>query len=206
MSLAFRSALTSALWPLDRPSARSVFAVLDGARSPRIAGRVEGYFAEKACLYAGTLSPALVSAAPHLVQLYPESQFYRALVDDGWGRAWGVFMHADTSLESLRRHLRGLLVVRDPRGRRLLFRWYDPRVLRVYLPTCTRQELETVFGPVTTFLVEAPDPTALLRFTFDGDRLDETIVALGPPTGKESDAAPPPEADEGTPRGADGLT
>jgi hypothetical protein len=32
----------------------------------------------------------------------------------------------------------------------LLFRYYDPRVLRVYLPSCRPSELETVFGPVVS--------------------------------------------------------
>lgn len=36
----------------------------------------------------------------------------------------------------------------------MLFRFYDPRVLRLYLPTCTSTELEQVFGPVGTFFTE----------------------------------------------------
>ena len=46
----------------------------------------------------------------------------------------------------------------------MLFRYYDPRVLRVYLPTCNFDELQTVFGPVMHFIQEGEVPTELLRF------------------------------------------
>jgi hypothetical protein len=36
----------------------------------------------------------------------------------------------------------------------MIFRWYDPRVLRVYLPTCTENELDMLFGPLSSYFVE----------------------------------------------------
>lgn len=173
-----RSVLLTALWPDRGPRGNDLFAVLDGARDPRIVGRIHASISESACLYAGTLSPELAGAAPYLVRLYRDDWFCRALLDDGWGQAWGVFLESDASPPSLRRHLRQLLLVRDPLERRLVFRWYDPRVLRVYLPTCTREELRAVFGPVRSFVVEGDDAATLLRFTFDGERLVEARVPL----------------------------
>jgi hypothetical protein len=156
-----------------------MFAVLDAARDPRIIARVQGYFDQKACLYAGPLGAELASAAPYLVRLYADDGFCRALLDDGWGRAWGVFVQSDTSFATLQRHLRHFLVVRDRRGQRLVFRWYDPRVLRVYLPTCTTDELREVFGPARAFLVEDVDPGVLLRYELaDDGRLATTRVLL----------------------------
>ena len=50
-------------------------------------------------------------------------------------------------------------------GRELYFRFYDPRVLRIFLPTCNAAETATFFGPVGQFLVEAQDAETLLRFS-----------------------------------------
>jgi len=47
----------------------------------------------------------------------------------------------------------------------MIFRWYDPRVLRVYLPTCTASELRTVFGPVERYLVDRADGDGLIEFS-----------------------------------------
>ena len=52
-------------------------------------------------------------------------------------------------------------MVGAPGGERVYFRFYDPRVLRVYLPTCSSSELKGVFGPVGRFVVEGPEGQAL---------------------------------------------
>ena len=71
----------------------------------------------------------------------------------------------DATLEELRRHFRKFLKVEDPKGKSLIFRYYDPRVLRVYLPTCNAMELQTVFGPVNgvTQLVVIPNANVLFE-------------------------------------------
>jgi len=60
--------------------------------------------------------------------------------------------------------LREFLRVRDESGKRLIFRYYDPRVLRVYLPTCWPAELDTFFGPISAFITEGEDPGEILEF------------------------------------------
>ena len=156
-----------------------MYAVLDGARDPRIPARVDASISESLSLYAGPLAPELARVAPRLVRLFPDDALCRAILDDGWGQAWGVFLHSEAAPASVCRHLRRLLLVHDAGGQLLVFRWYDPRVLRSYLPTCTREELREVFGPVRAYLLEDDDPAALLRFEFAADdRLVCTRVAL----------------------------
>jgi hypothetical protein len=174
MHAEFRKQLLTALWPEGQSSATDVFAILDGARDARIVRRIEDYRDKKACLYEGPLTQGLMHAAPHVVRLFRDDGFCRTLLEDGWGQSWGVFVRAEVSLPSLRRHLRKFLVVQGPQGQRLIFRWYDPRVLRVYLPTCSTEELRTVFGPVSAFLVEGSDAGTMHQFGFDGQRLTET--------------------------------
>jgi hypothetical protein len=55
----------------------------------------------------------------------------------------GIFASAREDIEGLRRQLRRLLRVQTEEGKTLLFRFYDPRVLRLYLPSA---EIATVFG------------------------------------------------------------
>jgi hypothetical protein len=81
-------------------------------------------------------------------------------------------------MERLRRHLRKFLIVNDWTGRRLLFRYYDPRVLRIYLPTCTADELSTVYGPITQFWTENVSSDYLLSFSFSRRRLSTAEVPV----------------------------
>jgi hypothetical protein len=135
---------------------------------------------EFACLYRGELAPDLAEVAPYLVRLEPETEFADWLVSEGWGKHWGVFALAHATLREMRQHFRSFLTVYDPEGKPLLFRYYDPRVLRVYLPTCDARELETVFGPVGAYLLEGEDPNELLRFELSSGALQRRTQPLAP--------------------------
>src|SRR3954454_21413274 len=124
-----------ALWPPGLPPSTGVFAILDGARDQRIYAAVKGTYLPKDCLYTGDLPAQLQITAPYLVQLDRDDRFTRAIIEKGWGNSWGSFLRTGTGIKQLRRHLREFLRVRDEAGRRLIFRYYDPRILRLYLPT-----------------------------------------------------------------------
>jgi hypothetical protein len=153
-----------ALWPRDLPARMAVFAILDGARDERVYSAVRGTFLPKDCLYAGDLPWQIQTTAPYLVQLERDDRFTRFLIATGWGRSWATFLHTETGIKPLRRHLREFLRVRDESGRRLIFRYYDPRVLRHYLPTCWPAELTAFFGPISAFITEGESPDEILEF------------------------------------------
>jgi hypothetical protein len=146
--------------------------VLDGASATGLVDLLYDLEPEHECLYSGELEPDLVETAPYLARLEPDSAFLAEIISRGWGKNWGVFVRVDgdTSLRDLRKHFRTLLMVQDPEGRLLYFRFYDPRVLRVFLPTCNHQELAALFGPIGTFVVEGESPGTALLFRFDTDR------------------------------------
>jgi hypothetical protein len=60
----------------------------------------------------------------------------------------------------------------------LAFRYYDPRVLNAYLPTCTPQELKAVFGPLQAVIAETGDGQSLRAFEFGGATLHSREVKL----------------------------
>ena len=142
--------LKRSLWPADSVRPVRMYAVLDCARDPSIHDLMSRSYREKGCLFAGTLDPELERAAPFLLELQPGDSVTDQLLLRGWHEAWGILIRSESSFRSVRRHLRTLLRVRTEDGRFLLFRFYDPRVLNAYLPTCTRSELELVFGEDTS--------------------------------------------------------
>jgi hypothetical protein len=148
-----------------RRGGTELYAVLDAARHASIYPAIQNSGFQFECLYRGELDPDLATAAPYLVRLEPDMPFSHWLITNGWGDSWGIFLAAAASLRDMRQHLRKFLMVYHPNGKPLYFRYYDPRVLRVYLPTCNAEELGFVFGPLQCYMLEGDDSRTLLRFT-----------------------------------------
>jgi hypothetical protein len=166
------------LWPADFATrGTEIYAVLDGARDRRIHQMVRSSGLAWRCLYAGALPPELLEVAPYLVHMQPQSAFTRETISAGWGHAWGIWMISAAPIDDLRRHLRRFLRVQDEAGRRLLFRYYDPIVLAMFLPTCTVAELAELFGPIDAFLIEAGSGPKITELRFDGLVLHTRIRA-----------------------------
>jgi Domain of unknown function (DUF4123) len=142
-----------------------LFALLDATRDPlRILGMLRSSGEEYQSLYEGMQGKMLEAYAPYLVGFPKESQLLETLVAQGWGKRWGIFVVSAADFKSLRKHFRTFLMVKSPEGEKLYFRYYDPGVLRVYLPTCNLEETNFVFGPVAAYLCEDETPDTLLVF------------------------------------------
>ncbi len=170
------------MWGPERPNeppTSAIWTILDGARHQRVYESVRYSGMERVCLYAGALPRELAEAAPYLVRLSRKTLYAREVLTEAWGNSWGIFFSTSAPLEKLRNHFRSFLRVRDEEGRRLVFRYYDPRVFREYLPTCTIAELNAVFGPVDKFFVEARDTDTVLDYTRVDDQLQTTTFRIG---------------------------
>jgi hypothetical protein len=161
--------LRKRFWP--REAGRDVWMIVDAARDRSIFGFLLDSYLEYSCLYHGDIAPELEMAAPYLVQLEYDDSYSTRLIERAWGASWGVFLKCGSGVDALRRHLRSLLTVRDEKGRLLLFRYYDPRVLRVYLPSCFPEELKTVYGAIERFWIEDENPETMLEFRVERGRL-----------------------------------
>lgn len=131
-----------------------LYALLDAARDERILRLLKRSSEEYASLYEGPEGEELAEVAPYLVRLEPDSPLLQQLLEKGWGNAWGVYLFSEAPFPEVRRHFRHFLKVQTEEGKQLHFRFYDPRVLRVFLPTCRPGELRELFGPVTRFVME----------------------------------------------------
>lgn len=153
-----------------------IFALLDGARDTRIYSKLADSRVEAASLFRGEQAEELATVAPYLVPLFRDDPLTEWLITFGWGNSWGIFIEASITLNELRRHLQSFVMVYDPKGKPLFFRYYDPRVFRVYLPTCNESELKTVFGPVNAFYMEDTKPGFLMHYSLAAGKLVERRV------------------------------
>ena len=156
----------------------STYAVLDGAAIDGLPVKLYEAKARTLCLYRGELPPDLVYVAPYLVHLLPGTAFTNWLLAECWGKSWGIFAQTQTSLTGMRKHFRALLTVYDEAGKPLLFRYYDPRVFFNFLPTCTTDEIETFFGSVGYYLIEAENGEQLRRYNFEDRQLKKISLNI----------------------------
>lgn len=131
-----------------------LFALLDAARDDRVLHLLCNSGEHYQSLYEGKQGEELANFAPYLLQLPKDSRFLITLVQEGWGKCWGVYLTSASDFQGVRRHFRQFLQVKLPSGEQVYFRFYDPRVLRSYLPTCTEAERALFLGPISAFICE----------------------------------------------------
>lgn len=147
-----------------RPRLGHLYVVLDSARDERVAELVREAADPSHSLYEGPRGEALAEVAPYLVELQADSGLLGRLVAEGWGRSWGVFLDSRVRFELMRRHLRRFLMVEaEPTGEQLYFRYYDPRVLREFIPLATARQLSALLADIDVVLLE-DDTGELVRF------------------------------------------
>lgn len=151
-----------------------LYALVDAARAPDGPRQAEKAAVPFESLLAGPLGAELGSVAPYLVEFRSRSSFGRWWFEQ-WGNSAGILVETPADLAELRRHFRTLLIVRGEGRQEYYFRFYDPRVLRVFLPKCTTDEAKRFFGPITALYCEGADGKELLTF-----RPNETGVSIKP--------------------------
>lgn len=130
----------------------NVYTVIDGASVPALLAKLEEYEPESTCLFRGELTFDLAEAAPYLVKLEEDNLFSEWIVQESIDTPCCVYAYSEDDFFTLRKHFRSLLKVESPEGKILHFRYYDPRVMEVYLPTCTVKDNDVIFNKVKTYL------------------------------------------------------
>lgn len=126
--------------------------VLDAAQGDPAREALFGSGRRYRSLYNGEAAEAFRAVAPYLVRAPATSRFVEAAVTRGWANHWGVWALADVPFAALRRHLRRFVKVELPGEGAALFRFYDPRVLAVYLSSAAPGDVARFFGPVRVFV------------------------------------------------------
>lgn len=152
----------------------NLFAVLDGVSVPELPLKLHKSGLPNFCLLSGELTPDMVHAAPYVVQLTGADKFSEFVFNEGFGKHWGIFAQTRFSMTEVRKHFRALLTVYTEAGEPMLFRFYDPRVLAKFLPTCNGGELVTLFGNIDALYAESVANKSITKFTVDSGRLQQT--------------------------------
>ena len=158
------------LLALFRTQFQPLFTILDSARDIKILALLMQSKEEHQSLYEGVEGAKLAQVAPYLVRLTKDSLLLGSLVLEGWGNSWGVFLTCDREFQDVRRHLRHFLEVQLPDGKQVYFRYYDPRVLRVFLPTCNPDETNRFFGPIQVLSRRGRETRGLAALRQPGQR------------------------------------
>jgi hypothetical protein len=157
-----------------------VYAVLDGAVVKQLPDYFEDRDAPFACLFPGETDPLVLTRAPWLVRAEPGGEIMAWILQEGWARNWGMFtiVPRDTPFDAVLDHFRKFLQVRLPDERLVFFRFYDPRVQRLFLPSCDAAQAAEVFALPIAWICESDGGDALLVHTATGGAVKTSRVGL----------------------------
>lgn len=149
-----------------------VYIVADGAALDGLQEAIAMNKPEYSCLYNSSINAELAAVAPYLIKVEKNSALLDWLLDH-WGKFFGIaaIVPGNLSLDQVRQHFHNLLQVKHPEGRAIYFRFYDPRVLRQFLPMSTAEQIPMMFGPIKLFVMEGETPTSVVRFWAEVDKV-----------------------------------
>lgn len=154
------------------------YCILDGAAVDDLPNVLYKMAPPNYCLLRGELSPDVVHVAPYVALMIPGDPFSDWAIDNGYGGNRGIYVQTRFSIKEMRRHFQGLITVVDEDGNPLLFRFYDPRVFRKFLPTCDPEQVQTFFGKIDKFFVQDETEDKLLVYTHLEGQVDHREIDL----------------------------
>lgn len=146
----------------------AIYCILDGASDKSIYPMLKGSKWEYKCLYKKNVHfegermiDELAATAPYLLKLDPEKMSIDSILRERIGKNQMILFESSAPMEELLDHCSSMLKAMDEDGKVINFRYYDPRILRVYLPTCTDEEIYIFFGDFDTVWVEGENEDVL---------------------------------------------
>jgi hypothetical protein len=152
------------------------YLLLDGARMGAALEEAKALCKDCRNLYSGKRTQRLGKVAPYLCSLEEYPGLVTWFLEKGWGRSWGMAVSTRIEPDLCLRHFRKFLTVWTEEQKQLYFRFYDPRVLHMFLPTCDRQQLTDFFGPVDAFLLEDEDGVGVVEYRQEGGVLQRKQI------------------------------
>lgn len=134
----------------------SLFVIVDAARDDRILELLRQSVEAHDSLYEGIQGEHLAMVAPYLAGPFQrDSVLLDRLVMEGWGRRWGTYLTSRESFKEVRRHFRRFLMVElEENSERVYFRYYDPWVMQIFLPTCSERQKHDFMGKSSAIFAE----------------------------------------------------
>lgn len=153
-------------------NSKKLYVLVDAARDSSLLNWLDTIGQSYIPLYQGERQEELASVAPYLLEVPADPDVLDLLLRRMWGKACSVWLSSPQPIDTLRKHFRHFLMVQDEIGQEMYFRFYDPRVLRAFLPACLPNEIEAFFGPIDHFFTEDQLAHTLLRFSHTEGELE----------------------------------
>ncbi len=164
----------------------TLYALLDGARVPKLWVMLEELKLEHVPLFRESPKEDITHVTPFLARIDPQGVAPEWLTFQPEALENAIFLTSSAALDALLAHFRRYLLVHDSGGKDVYFRFYDSRVLPIFLEAITPAEARGFFGPVSRFFVRDPDSgTAEAPVAFKGWNLPPEARGLAEP--------PPPD-------------
>lgn len=149
------------------------YILLDAARMGEDILKAKDMNSDSRSLFQGKKdAKRLLNVAPQIFQFDDKPDFISWYFENGWGNSWGIIVYSSESIKSLQKHFQKFIDVITEDGKEYYLRFYDPRVLRVFLPTCDAQQLIEFFGPINYFICEDKDGISGLVFSIQDEILN----------------------------------
>ena len=160
------------------------YVLLDAARLVQNLQKAKQINTSFDCLYIGYSTTELNDVAPYLFTFPGNNEFTSWIYEKGWGDSWGIIVQTTIRFEECWKHFRKFLLVKTEDGEELYFRFYDPRVLKIFLPTCDKDQILEFFGPIESFIVEGDIKEEAIRFWQQNGILKQEILPVEKVFGK----------------------
>jgi hypothetical protein len=144
------------------------YAIIDAAQDEKICPMIMRSNDPYACLFLGNQAVDMASVAPYLIQIEKESAITQTFIEKGWNNNWGIVSTSEVEFDLIKRHFRKFITVQNEEGKMMMFRFYDPRVLRTFLPLCLPDELNMFFGPVKTIYANGEENQMIIYTNQEG--------------------------------------
>lgn len=137
-------------------TARRSYLLLDGAQIDNLLRQIYQLYEFPEChvLYLGTRYQPLSDVGPVLTRLIPNSRLEQHFFEH-WQHTAGIWLESDASEPELVEHLRSLVHAGLRSGVTVLLRYYDPRILRRWLPELPSDQRDRVMGPILSIRLPA---------------------------------------------------
>jgi hypothetical protein len=137
-----------------------VYVILDACDAPAVPEKARNLGETQAVsLYNGTAQEDYWAIAPYLCRA--DASLLEWVRKSLWKDPWGIVAISTAGFDAVRAHFRRFLVVQSPEGEFWYFRFYDPRVLPVFLESSNEDEVKEFFGPVQAYAVPSPEEMKL---------------------------------------------
>lgn len=152
-----------------------LYGIVDSARNDEVFRYLVTGDVRYKSLFEDTMDVQSYGVSGFLVECKKESPLFQWMTTDAWGDNSSIFFTSKASFEDLFSHFQKFNRVYLEGDDVVLFRYYDPRVLRNYLPTCNQVEIETFFGEVGSFFAESDTPEVIYVFKQDKEANEDFL-------------------------------